>query len=162
MLEGNNRKRIELQNISFEDIKKMKFKSLGLKKIDSSNIYRYESKPFKVLKFEISPCMDFLINQKDNELLIELNNLEIPEIKNIIDNLDLKIILRFYEDLKFCYVDRFISLKLIERKGIFKNLPEEIVTKLLSKTVELLSSRLDRKIKNRLKTLLEQNKSDFE
>ena len=154
MLEGSNQKKIELENISFEEIKKIELDLLGLKKINSSNIYRYESKPFKLLKFKISPCMDFVITSKKSELLIQLNSLEVLEVKNILDNLSLKIELRIYDERNICYVDRSISLKLIEKKGIFKTLPSEIISKLLLRVVVLLSTRLDRKLKDRLTKFL--------
>ena len=149
MIEANNLKILELKNISFNEIKKLDPHLLGLIKDKSTNIYRYKSKPFKLLKLKISPRMDFLISFEKNELLIKLVKLEIMGFEKILNNLIIDIDIKIHGD-KYCLVKRNIYLRLIEKKGFFKTIPEKVISQLFKRTIEILSIRLDKKLKQKL------------
>ena len=149
MLEINSTKIININSKSLSEIKKLNLQKLGLKKIQDSNFFEYNSNVFKVLSYKIRTKIIFAIFFKENNIYIELQKITgIP--KFIQKNITLSIKVDIYQEREFCRANRFISLIFNKDSFFLKFLSDENANKLLLLTLETISKRFDKKFFNKI------------
>ena len=135
---------ININSKSLSEIKKLNPEDLGLNKIQNPNIFEYNSRVFKVLKYKIKSKLIFKIFYKKNNIYIELQDIkDVP--KFIKKNITLDIKVDIYQEDEICRAKRFISLNLNKDSFFHKFLSDEIANKLLFNILEALSKRFDKK-----------------
>ena len=145
----NSIKEIKIFSKSLTDIKKINLRKIGLNKVYEPNIFVYNSRIFKILKYKIKPQINFSICYEQDNIHFEVLSIEgIPKSLKRIFKLTIKV--DMHQEGKYCKVKRYLSLSLDNNK-IFKGfVPDKIVHRLLLKVSEIISKRFDKRFLNKL------------
>ena len=138
----------KLKSNSFKDLINIDLESLNLILIERENIFLYESKGYKLLNFHINPKVYFDIAFEDkNNCIIKLKRIEIDEIKSLLNIFKINIDIRINKRKKFIYIERNLSIKVLQGKYLFNFVPYVALNKLLPNLLELITNRFDKKFK---------------
>lgn len=144
----------ELKNFSTIDLNRINLNSIGLNKINESNFYEYKSAEYQFLKYKIAPTLQFIVSSKEDLLVIKLDKVTIKELSAILKLLSININITISRIKDKYILETNISLKLVGKKGFFKNLPIPFIKNLLEKSLEKISNRLQKKIYQKISKLL--------
>ena len=144
----------ELKNFSTIDLNRINLNSIGLNKINESNFYEYKSAEYQFLKYKIAPTLQFIVFSKEDLLVIKLDKLTIKELSAILKLVSININITISRIKDKYILETNISLKLVGKKGFFKNLPIPFIKNLLEKSLEKISNRLQKKIYQKISKLL--------
>ncbi len=136
-----------LENIFFNDLKKLNLEKIQLKKTSILNRYLYKSKGFKILKWHFIPEVIFLIIYGENKIFVESNEKLIKglgKFSNIITfKLNFNILKKRENSLR---IKRSITLGIKKTPKLLRFIPIEILKKLLSEALDLIAKRVDKKL----------------
>ena len=131
---------------SFSVLKKINLKELGFNQISGSNLYLYQSNEYKILNYSIKPKVIFLINIKDDNIHLKLQETNIKNLPNIFKTLSLDIEVNIFPEDSFYRITRHISLNYESKNKLMRYLSENFINKLLNHLIEIISIRFDRKL----------------
>ena len=145
----NSIKEIKIFSKSLSDIKKINLRKIGLNKVHEPNIFVYNSRIFKILKYKIKPQINFSICYEQDNIQFELLSIEgIPKSLKRIFELDIKV--DIYQEGEYCKAKRYLSLSLDESKIFKGTISVKILHRLLLKVSEIISIRFDKRFLNKL------------
>ena len=139
-------KEFKFGNDSFSVFKKFNLKEIGFNQIDESNLYIYQSDEYRVLNYSIKPKVIFLINIKDDNIYIKLQDISIKNLPNIFKTLSLEIEVNIFPEGNFYRIIRHISLSYDGNNKLIRYLSENFIKKLLDNLIETISKRFDKKL----------------
>ena len=134
-----------LEFSSIKELKKFNFISIGLKPLKRENIYLYKSKGYKFLNYKITPNIYFLIIFQESNCIIELKNIEISEISSLLKLINIVLKVNISENQNNLNVKRYISIEIIEKKSFLQFIPNDIISKILDKSLATITQRFDAK-----------------
>ena len=147
-------KEFRFDSDSFSVLEKINLKEIGFNQIAGSNLYIYQSNEYKILNYSIKPKVIFLIDIKDDNIYIKLQDISIKNLPNIFKTLSLEIEVNIFPEGNFYRIIRHISLNYESKNKLVKYLSENFINKLLNNLIEIISIRFDRKlIKKFLKSI---------
>ena len=136
-----------LENIFFNDLKKLNLEKIHLKKTSTLNRYLYKSKGFKILKWHFKPELIFSIIYGENKIFAESNEKLIKGLgifSNIITfRVNFNILKKRKNSLR---IKRSITLGIKKKPTFLRLIPIEILKKLLSQALDLIAKRVDKKL----------------
>ena len=139
-------KEFKLARNSFLINKKINLKDMGFNKVSSPNLYEYQSEEYKILNYSIKPKLIFLINFKDDEIFIKLQNISIKNLPIIFNSLKLNIEVSVFFEKEFCKIFRHISLRHEIKNNLIKSVSKKFTTKILKNLIDVISIRFDKKL----------------
>ena len=134
-----------LEFSSIKELKNFDFLSIGLKPLKKENFYLYKSKGYKFLNYQIIPNIYFLIIFQESNCTIELKNIEISEISNLLKLINIVIKVNISEQKHNLRAKRYMSLEIIEKKSFLQFMPDDLISKLLDKSLTTIVQRFDAK-----------------
>ena len=134
-----------LEFSSIKELKKFDFISVGLKPLKRKNMYLYKSKGYKFLNYRITPSIYFLIIFQESNCIIELKNIEISEISSLLKLINIVLKVNISENQNNLNVKRYISIEIIEKKSFLQFIPNDIISKILDKSLATIVQRFDAK-----------------
>ena len=145
MIHKYSTKEFLLDFSSIKELKKFDFISIGLKPLKRENIYLYKSKGYKFLNYKITPNIYFLIIFQESNCIIELKNIEISEISSLLKLINIVIKVNISQQQNNLKTTRYMSLEIIEKKSFLKFMPDDVISKLLNKSLATIAKRFDAK-----------------
>ena len=145
MIHKDSTKEFLLEFSSIKELKKFDFISIGLKPLKRENIYLYKSKGYKFLNYKITPIIYFLIIFQESNCIIELKNIEISEISSLLKLINIVIKVNISEQQNNLKAKRYMSLEIIEKKSFLQFMPDDLISKLLDKSLATIAQRFDAK-----------------
>ena len=145
MILKDSTKEFLLDFSSIKELKKFDFISVGLKPLKRKNIYLYKSKGYKFLNYRITPSIYFLIIFQKSNCIIELKNIEISEISSLLKLINIVLKVNISENQTNLKVKRYISIEIIEKKSFLQFMPNDIISKILDKSLATIVQRFDAK-----------------
>ena len=145
MILKHSTKEFLLDFSSIKELKNFDFISIGLKPLKKENIYLYKSKGYKFLNYKITPKIYFLIIFQESNCIIELKNIEISEILSLLKLINIVIKVDISEQQNNLKVKRYMSLEIIEKKSFLQFMPDDLISKLLDKSLATIAQRFDAK-----------------
>ncbi len=134
-----------LEFFSIKELKEFDFISIGLKPLKRENMYLYKSKGYKLLNYKITPNIYFLIIFQESNCIIELKNIEIPEISSLLKLINIVIKVNISEQQNNLKAKRYMSLEIIEKKSFLRFMPDDLISKLLDKSLRTIARLFDAK-----------------
>ena len=131
---------------SFKVIKKINLQEIGFNQISGTNLYKYQSDEYKILNYSIKPKVIFLIDIKENNIFIKLQDISIKNLPNIFKTLNLNIEVKILAKSNFYIIIRHISLRYEDNNKLIKYLSENFKNKFLNNLIDIISRRFDRKL----------------
>ena len=145
MIHKDSTKEFLLEFSSIKELKEFDFISIGLKPYKRENIYLYKSKGYKFLNYKITPNIYFLIIFQESNCIIELKNIEISEISSLLKLINIVIKVNISEQQNHLKAKRYMSLEIIEKKSFLQFMPDDLISKLLDKSLATIAQRFDAK-----------------
>tara|TARA_A100000164_G_C21883599_1_gene761536 strand:- start:332 stop:802 length:471 start_codon:yes stop_codon:yes gene_type:complete len=145
MILKDSTKEFLLEFSSIKELKNFDFISIGLKPLKKENIYLYKSKGYKFLNYKITPNIYFLIIFQESNCIIELKNIEISEISSLLKLINIVIKVNISQQQNNLKTTRYMSLEIIEKKSFLKFMPDDVISKLLNKSLATIAKRFDAK-----------------
>ena len=108
-------------------------------------MYLYKSKGYKFLNYIITPSIYFLIIFQKSNCIIELKNIEISEISSLLKLINIVLKVNISENQTNLKVKRYISIEIIEKKSFLQFMPNDIISKILDKSLATIVQRFDAK-----------------
>lgn len=150
ILKSSNNK-YKLKSNSFKDLINIDLQSLDLILLERENVFLYKSRGYKFLKFHINPKVYFhIIFEDKNNCIIKLKRIEIDEIKTLLNSFKINIDIRINKKQNFLYIERNLSITVLQSKYFFNFVPFGGLNKLLSNILELVTNRFDKKFKKKM------------
>ena len=147
ILNQEDYREFDLENIFFNDLEKLDLEKIQFKKTSTLNQYLYKSKGFKILKWHFKPEVIFLIIYGDNKICVESNEKLIKGLgifSNIITfKVNFNILKKREKSLR---IKRSITLGIKKTPKFLRFIPVEILKKLLSQALDILTKRIDKKL----------------
>tara|TARA_A100001011_G_scaffold71176_1_gene72946 strand:+ start:26 stop:490 length:465 start_codon:yes stop_codon:yes gene_type:complete len=131
---------------SFKVIKKINLQEIGFNQISGTNLYKYQSDEYRILNYSIKPKVIFLINIKEDNIFIKLQDISIKNLPNIFKTLNLNIEVKILAKSNFYIIIRHISLRYEDNNKLIKYLSENFKNKFLNNLIDIISRRFDRKL----------------
>ena len=131
---------------SFKVIKKINLQEIGFNQISGTNLYKYQSDEYRILNYSIKPKVIFLINIKEDNIFIKLQDISIKNLPNIFKTLNLNIEVKILAESNFYIIIRHISLRYEDNNKLIKYLSENFKNKFLNNLIDIISRRFDRKL----------------
>jgi len=136
-----------LENIFFNDLKKLNLEEIQLKKTSKSNRYLYKSKGFKILKWHFKPEVTLMIIYRENEIFVESNEKLIKGLGIFSNIITLKVHFNIFQKQENSLrIKRSITLGIKKTPKFLRFIPIEILKKLLSQALDLIAKRIDKKL----------------
>ena len=136
-----------VKNICFNDLKKLNLEKIQLKKTSTLNQYLYQSKGFKILKWYFKPEIIFLIIYEENNIFAESSEKLMKGLDIFSDIIAIKvnfnILKRGENSLK---IKRTVYLRLKKTPTFLRFLPNKILKKFLYQALDLITTRVDKKL----------------
>ena len=145
MILKDSTKEFLLKFSTIKELKNFDFISIGLKPLKKENIYLYKSKGYKFLNYKITPNIYFLIIFQESNCIIELKNIEISEISSLLKLINIVIKVNISEQQNNLKAKRYMSLEIIEKKSFLQFMPDDLISKLLDKSLTTIAKRFDAK-----------------
>ena len=145
MIFKDSKKQFLLEFSSIKELKNFDFISIGLKPLKKENIYLYKSKGYKFLNYKITPNIYFLIIFQESQCIIELKDIEISEISSLLKLINIVIKVNISEQQNNLKAKRYMSLEIIEKKSFLQFMPDDLISKLLDKSLTTIAKRFDAK-----------------
>ena len=143
-----------LENFYFNDLNKFNLEKIKLKKTSKSNQYLYKSKGFNILKWHFEPEIIFLIIYGEKNISLETNENLIEGLGLFSDIIKIRINLIILKNPENSFTaQRSITLGFKKKPNFLKFIPYKILNKLLSQALELIASRVDKKLLLKLSDL---------
>jgi len=86
-----------------------------------------------------------LIIFQESNCIIELKNIEISEISSLLKLINIVIKVNISEQQNSLKAKRYLSLEIIEKKSFLKFMPDDLISKLLDKSLATIAQRFDAK-----------------
>ena len=150
MILKDSTKEFLLDFSSIKELKKFDFISVGLKPLKRKNIYLYKSKGYKFLNYRITPSIYFLIIFQKSNCIIELKNIEISEISSLLKLINIVLKVNISENQTNLKVKRYMSIEIIEKKSFLQFMPNDIISKILDKSLATIVQRFDAKFLHKM------------
>ena len=136
-----------VENICFKDLKNLNLEKIQLKKTSTLNRYLYKSKGFKILKWHFKPEIIFLIIYGDNNISIESSEKLIKGLGIFSDiiaiTVNFNILKKKENSLK---IKRSVSLRLKKTPTFLRFISNKIHKKFLHQALDLIATRVDKKL----------------
>ena len=136
-----------VENICFNDLKKLNLEKIQLKKTSTLNQYLYQSKGFKILKWYFKPEIIFLIIYEENNIFAESSEKLMKGLDIFSDiiaiTVNFNILKRGENSLK---IKRTVYLRLKKTPTFLRFLPNTILKKFLYQALDLIATRVDKKL----------------
>ena len=143
-----------LENFYFNDLNKFNLEKIKLKKTSKLNQYLYESKGFNILRWHFRPEIIFLIIYGEKNISLETNENLIKGLGLFSDIIKIRINLIILKNPENSFTaQRSITLGLKKKPNFLKFIPYKILNKLLSQALELIATRVDKKLLLKLSDL---------
>ena len=146
MIKVDRDKEFKLVRNSFKVIKKINLQEIGFNQISGTNLYKYQSDEYRILNYSIKPKVIFLINIKEDNIFIKLQDISIKNLPNIFKTLNLNIEVKILAKSNFYIIIRHISLRYEDNNKLIKYLSENFKNKFLNNLIDIISRRFDRKL----------------
>ena len=136
-----------VENICFNNLKKLNLEKIQLKKTSTLNQYLYQSKGFKILKWYFKPEIIFLIIYEENNIFVESSEKLMKGLDIFSDIIAIKvnfnILKRGENSLK---IKRTVYLRLKKTPAFLRFLPNKILKKFLYQALDQITTRVDKKL----------------
>ena len=143
-----------LENFYFNDLNKFNLEKIKLKKTSKLNQYLYESKGFNILRWNFKPEIIFLIIYGEKNISLETNENLIKGLGLFSDVIKIRINLIILKNPENSFTaQRSITLGFKKKPNFLKFIPYKILNKLLSQALELIATRVDKKLLLKLSDL---------
>ena len=143
-----------LENFYFNDLNKINLEKIQLKKISKLNQYLYESKGFNILEWHFKPEIIFLIIYGEKNISLETNEKLIKGLGLFSDILKIRINFNILKNPENSWnAERSIKLGFKKKPKFLIFIPNKILEKLLSKALDLIAKRVDKKLLLKLSVL---------
>ena len=154
VLQLEDHRKFLLENFYFNDLNKFNLEKIQLKKTSKLNQYLYESKGFKILRWHFSPKIIFLIIYGEKNISLETNEKLIQGLGLFSDIIKIKInIIILKNPENSLTAQRYITLGLKKKPNFLRFISNKALKKLLSKALDLISKRVDKKLLFKLSDL---------
>ena len=154
VLQLEDHRKFLLENFYFNDLNKFNLEKIKLKKTSKLNQYLYESKGFNILRWHFRPEIIFLIIYGEKNISLETNEKLIKGLGLFSDIIKIRINLIIFKNPENSFTaKRSITLGLKKNPNFLKFIPYKILNKLLSQALELIATRVDKKLLLKLSDL---------
>ena len=143
-----------LENFYFNDLNKLNLEKIKLKKTSKPNQYLYKSNGFNILRWDFKPEIIFLIIYGEKNISLETNENLIKGLGLFSDIIQIKIKIIILKNPENSFTaQRSITLGFKKKPNFLKFIPYKILNKLLSQALELIATRVDKKLLLKLSDL---------
>ena len=143
-----------LENFYFNDLNNLNLEKIQLKKSSELNQFLYESKGFNILRWHFKPEIIFLIIYGEKNISVETNEKLIKGLGLFSDIIKIKINFIIIKNPENSFAaQRSITLGLKKKPNFLRFIPNQILKKLLSKALDLIAKRVDKKLLLKLSDL---------
>ena len=143
-----------LENFYFNDLNNLNLEKIQLKKSSELNQFLYESKGFNILRWHFRPEIIFLIIYGEKNISVETNEKLIKGLGLFSDIIKIKINFIIIKNPENSFTaQRSITLGFKKKPNFLRFIPNQILKKLLSKALDLIAKRVDKKLLLKLSEL---------
>ena len=143
-----------IENFYFNELNNLNLEKIQLKKSSVLNQYLYESKGFNILRWHFRPEIIFLIIYGEKNISVETNEKLIKGLGLFSDIIKIKINFIIIKNPKNSLTaKRSITLGLKKTPYFLRFIPNKILKKLLSQSLDLIAKRVDKKLLLKLSDL---------
>ena len=154
VLQLEDHRNFPLENFYFNDLNNLNLEKIQLKKSSKLNQYFYQSKGFNILRWHFRPEINFLIIYGEKNISVETNEKLIKGLGLFTDIIKIRINLIILKNPENSFTaQRSITLGFKKKPNFLKFIPYKILNKLLSQALELIASRVDKKLLLKLSDL---------
>ena len=156
MLQLEDHRKFLLENIYFNDLKKLNLETIQLKKTSTLNQYLYESKGFKILRWNFKPEINFLVFYKENHICVETNESLIKGLGLFSDIITVKVNFNILKSPENSLIaERSVTLGFKKKPKFIKFISNKILKKLLSESLDIIAKRVDKKFLLKLSQVIQ-------
>ena len=144
-------KKIEIQNLNFEELKNIIDINYGSNN-EENKIYIYQSREYKILQWKIRPRIYMNIKPDDSSIEITCRKIDLNIPENLSSTLKIYIKVNIKRFQKGITIERMLKICLTN-KGSIKYMPKALKEFLLDKAITLSSKRFDKRLTKKLEDL---------
>ena len=145
-----------IENIYLNDLKKLNLETIQLKKTSTLNQYLYESKGFKILRWNFKPEINFLVFYKENNIFVETNESLIKGLGLFSDIITVKVNFNILKSPENSLIaERSVTLGFKKKPKFIKFISNRILKKLLSESLDIIAKRVDKKFLLKLSQVIQ-------
>ena len=156
MLQLEDHRKFLIENIYLNDLKKLNLETIQLKKTSTLNQYLYESKGFKILRWNFKPEINFLVFYKENHIFVETNESLIKGLGLFSDKITVKVNFNILKSPENSLIaERSVTLGFKKKPKFIKFISNKILKKLLSESLDIIAKRVDKKFLLKLSQVIQ-------
>ena len=134
----------------------MNLETIQLKKTSTLNQYLYESKGFKILRWNFKPEINFLVFYKENHIFVETNESLIKGLGLFSDIITVKVNFNILKSPENTFIaERSVTLGFKKKPKFIKFISNKILKKLLSESLDIIAKRVDKKFLLKLSQVIQ-------
>ena len=145
-----NSKNITIQRFNINDFSNLDLKKLNLIESPLKGIYLYQSKGYKIFKWEIKPKIFIKIIRLKDSILLSIE--DIKGIGYISNYIEININTSITQKLDSLEINRKITIKFKEKPNYLKFISDEIFDNFIDSIFLKIVERFDKKLIKKIKT----------
>ena len=144
-----NSRNITIENLTINDFSKLDLKKLNLIESPLKSIYSYQSKGYKIFKWEIKPKIFIKIKRLKNSISLLIEDIE--NIDFISNYFEININTSIRQKLESLEINRNITIKFKEKPNYLKFISDEIFDNLIDRIFFKIVEKVDKKLIKKIK-----------